>query len=132
MVSPATSVVYLGLELDSTTLKVSLPSGKLSRLRSLLLTFSLKDKCTKKELEVLAGHLTHASMVVRGGRTFSRRVINMVKYMSDEVKICVIPDWLKEDIQWWISMEIKRTFSGLSYDVFFIFLFTLFLVHFFI
>ena len=103
VISPSTSVVYLGLELDSVALEVSLPEGKLTKLRGLLVDFSKKDRCTRKELEVLAGHLAHASMVVRGGRTFSRRVINMVKYLSDDVKVCVVPDWLRDDIHWWIS-----------------------------
>ena len=54
-------------------------------------------------MQVLAGHLAHASSVVRGGRTFSRRVINLAKYMQDKSDWCSLPSWFLLDLEWWES-----------------------------
>ena len=83
IVSPSHSAVYLGKELDSLGLEFRLPGKKLDRLKSLDAEFQGKSKATKKDLQVLTGHLAQASTVVRGGRTFLRELINLVKYLQD-------------------------------------------------
>ena len=101
VISPSTCVRYLGLNIDSIKMEVSLPQDKLKRLVELVDSFSDKATATKKELQELCGHLAHASRVVRGGRTFSRRVINLLKFMGDKVKVVRLPEWFKDDIHWW-------------------------------
>ena len=49
------------------------------------------NRCTRRQLEMLAGNLVHASVVVCGGRTFSRRVINVIKALPDRVHTYTIP-----------------------------------------
>ena len=48
-----------------------------------------------------AGYLAEASQVVRGGRTFSRRIINLIKYIPEDGKAVHIPEWLQGDLTWW-------------------------------
>ena len=100
---PSTSVVYLGIELDSVVMEVRLPDRKVVRLKQLVSEFKEKSSCTLHELQVLCGHLAHASRVVRGGRTFSRRLINFTKYMSNMSRRVMVPDWLVDDLEWWSS-----------------------------
>ena len=76
---------------------------------------SLKVSCTVKDLQVLAGHLAHASSVVRGGRTFSRRVINLLKYVSRQNSVVRLPDWFKDNLAWWVSFI--NTFNGSTYII---------------
>ena len=99
--TPCQTVVYLGIELDSVAMEIRLPDRKVRKVSALVEEFATKETCSKKELQILAGNLAHASMVVRGGRTFSRRIINMVKYLPDGAMKCKIPDWMKEDLHWW-------------------------------
>ena len=108
VVTPSAQVTYLGIEIDSVKMQVSLPKVKLDKLKRLVHRFLKIDCCSRKELEVLAGNLAHASMVVRGGRTFSRRVINLLRIVqTDSVKL---PDWFKDDLQWW--RRLVDTFNG--------------------
>ena len=99
--SPSTRVVYLGIQIDSELMEISLPLPKLQKIRDIVTHFLNLEQCSKKELEVLAGNLSHANVVVKGGRTFSRRVINVIKYLPDGAQHYRIPDWMKEDLKWW-------------------------------
>ena len=110
VVSATTRVVYLGIQIDSVLMEISLPESKLIKISKMVAEFRSKDKCTKRQLEQLAGNLAHASTVVKGGRTFSRRVINVVKYLPDRTHMYYIPSWMKLDLEWWHSF--MQTFNG--------------------
>ena len=110
VVPPAQRVTYLGIVLDSVEMSLSLPPSKVDKLRSVLQSFENKVTCSVKDLQVLAGHLSHASTVVRGGRTFSRRVINFLKHVSFRASVVNIPEWFKEDIHWWL--HFIEVFNG--------------------
>ena len=71
-------LVFLGIELDSVTQTSRLPLVKVNRILQLLHRWSRKSTCTRRELESLIGHLHHACRVVRPGRTFLRRMINLL------------------------------------------------------
>ena len=47
-------------------MEIRLPSEKLQKLRNLITEFMTKDKCTRRELEDLAGDSAHARQEVRG------------------------------------------------------------------
>ena len=110
LISPSQIVTYLGIEVDSVEMEFRLPEKKLIKTRSLVSEFKGKTHATKKELQVLAGHLSHASTVVKGGRTFSRRLLNLIKYLPDQGKIVRLPDWIELDLSWWDSMLL--VFNG--------------------
>ena len=74
----STVLTVLGIELDSLLLQVHLPQEKFDRIHALLVSWSLKRHCTWKELESLIGNLQHACKVVSLGRTFLRRMINLL------------------------------------------------------
>ena len=103
IMGPSQVTRYLGLELDSINMEIRLPSDKVERTRSLIKEFRNKKVCSRKDLQVLSGYLAHASQVVKGGRTFSRRIINLIKYIPDDGKVVHIPSWLGEDLKWWVS-----------------------------
>ena len=54
---PATAITFLGILIDSHTFELRLPAEKLARLQELLVSWSLKKYCTRKELESLLGQL---------------------------------------------------------------------------
>ena len=81
MVAPSQVVRYLGLDLDSVKMEVRLPQDKVYKARTLVQRFRGLLVFTKKELMELCGCLAHASQVVKGGRTFSRRLINLLKFI---------------------------------------------------
>ena len=53
-------------------------AGRLSGFRRVSTEFEKKKRSTKKELSSLAGVLQHAAIVVHPGRTFIRRIYNLL------------------------------------------------------
>ena len=79
---PATSLVFLRIEVDTAAGELRLPRDKLQRLKDLLQEWGDRKVCTRKELESLIGLLNHACKVVRRGRSFLRRMIDLLHARS--------------------------------------------------
>ena len=75
---PTSSLVFLGFELDTEVMEVRLPPQKLRRILDLVEDWLRKRSCKKHDLECLLGHLQHAAIVVRPGRTFVRRLLELL------------------------------------------------------
>ena len=71
-------MTVLGIELDSLALQAQLPKEKFDRISCLIEEWSCKRHCKRKNLESFIGHLQHACKVVSQGRTFLRRMINLL------------------------------------------------------
>ena len=74
---PACCMTFLGIEIDTIEGCLRLPKNILWRLCELLREWSHKRACTKRELLSLAGLLHHAATVVKPGRMFVRRLIDL-------------------------------------------------------
>lgn len=70
-------LTFLGIEIDSVNSCVRLPSDKLSTLSSSVRHWSSRKKCRKSELLSLIGSLSFACKVVKPGRIFLRRLIDL-------------------------------------------------------
>ena len=77
VVYPAQCLIFLGVEIDTVLCELRLSGDRVSELLSLLKGTSSKRKCTKLHLQRLLGKLNWAARVVRGGRTFLRRLITL-------------------------------------------------------
>ena len=75
---PVDRLTLLGIELDTEAGVMRLPADKLSRLRDLLARWSPRKSCQRQQLESLIGTLQHACRVVRPGRAFLRRAIDLL------------------------------------------------------
>ena len=74
---PETSIVFLGILLDTINLELHLPGYKLWRLKQLIQVWKGKRSCTKRDLLSLIGQFQHACKVVCPGRSFLRRMIEL-------------------------------------------------------
>ena len=74
----STGMTVLDIELDSENLQVRLPKDAFDRITALLEAWLHKRFCKRKDLESLIGHLQHACKVVPQGRSFLRRMINLL------------------------------------------------------
>ena len=98
---PSTCMTVLGIELDSLTLQARLPREKFDRIAALLETWSAKKHSTRKELESLIGNLQHACKVIPQGRTFLRRMINLLSaFWRDDHPIRLNQEF-RLDLSWW-------------------------------
>ena len=110
---PSTLLTVLGIELDSLLLQARLPQEKFDRIHTLLVSWSLKRHCTRKELESLIGNLQHACKVVPSGRTFLRRMINLLSaFRRDDHPIRLNREF-HLDLSWWL--EFFQSWNGYSF-----------------
>ena len=65
-----TSLVFLGILIDTTCMETALPDDKLKELLSELQSWSSHKKCLKRELLSLIGKLNFACRVIPAGRIF--------------------------------------------------------------
>ena len=98
---PATSLVFLGIVIDTATFELRLPAEKLSRMQGLLHAWSNRTHCRKHELESLLGHLSHAASVVRHGRTFLRQLFALFRRAREDHHFIHFTAGARADLQWW-------------------------------
>ncbi len=98
---PTTSLTFLGIEIDTVRLQLSLPGEKVRRLRELLRKWTHKRACTRRELESLVGHLCHAATVIRPGRIFLRHLFSLLSRVSNPSHFIRLNTEARTDIAWW-------------------------------
>ena len=98
---PATTLVFLGIELDSVAGEIRLPKEKLERLKREIAWWRNREKCTKKELLSLIGQLQHACCVVKAGRSFLRRMIDLSSSVRELHYSITLNKGFQSDLRWW-------------------------------
>ena len=109
---PATTLVFLGILLDTGQLEMRLPEAKLKSLQALLQQWRGAKKTTKRELLSLIGSLSFAAKVIPAGRIFFRRLIDLstsVKKLHHRIKL---NSSARADIQWWL--DFLPTWNGIG------------------
>ena len=76
---PTSKLQFLGIELNTIAMELRLPPEKLANLLKLLQDWRGKKSCTKRDLLSIIGSLSHAAKVIRSGRAFLRRLIDLSK-----------------------------------------------------
>ena len=114
--TPSTSVRYLGIIIDSVNMTLSLPDDKLVKLRKELDFFVDRTRATKKQIQRLCGILAHGAKVIRGGRTFSRRIIDLLSGLGEGNPRIRLSEEFILDLQWW--REFAAEFNGQEYIIY--------------
>ena len=98
---PSRVFKYLGIVIDSIKMTVSIDDDKLKRVKVGVAELLDKKSCKRKTLEEVAGLLAHCATVVKGGRTFARRIYNSLKCnVGERVELDEI---IQQDLIWWSS-----------------------------
>ena len=100
-VGPVTVITILGIEVDSVRCELRLPQDKLAKLKVLLKAWRRRKVCTKRELQSLAGHLSHACKVVRPGRRFLRGVFELISQFRRRDHKIRLNTAIRADVEWW-------------------------------
>ena len=103
---PATSLPFLGIELDSVAIEIWLPLEKLAHLRKELTTWKSRKTCKKRDLLSLIGLLSHACKVVRSGRSFLRRLIDLSMVPKHLEHYVHLNSEVRSDIEWTLVVPI--------------------------
>ena len=109
---PSQCIVFLGIEIDATSLIIRLPTDKLSHLSVAISSWINRKKCTKVELLSLIGSLSFACKVIRPGRIFLRRLIDLSTTVSNLHHHIDISSSARLDFNMWSSL--LSTWNGSS------------------
>ena len=100
-VGPTTSLVFLGILIDSVKGELRLPQDKLAQLQITISQWRGRKACRKRELLSLIGSLSHACKVVRSGRTFLRRLIELSTKATRLDHFIRLNADARADLEWW-------------------------------
>ena len=112
-VGPATRLVVLGIELDSQEMCARLPEDKLVALRELITSWRTKRCTSRSQLESLIGHLHHAAKVIWPGRSFIRRMIDLLCCFRHRDHPIRLNSEFHLDLLWWD--EFLSSWHGVNF-----------------
>jgi hypothetical protein len=110
MEGPSQQVTFLGIGIDSVTYSLELNADKLKLFQHMLMQFSQRKRASLRQLQQLAGRLNWASQVVKGGRTYLRRILDIIRPLKQAHHKVILPRSFFADIAWWL--QFLQTFNG--------------------
>ena len=100
---PSLCIIFLGIIINSLLMTIEITEERYDDSLSLLNTWKLRRTCTKRQLKSLIGKLGFISKVVRPGRLFSRRLIDLSTTVKRLHHHITLNKEAKADIQWWLD-----------------------------
>ena len=97
---PTTCLTFSGLQLDSQDRIISLPAVKLQKVKSTIAEWLKRRACTKHQLLSLIGTLHHATSVVKAGRAFLCRLIDLAGTVKQLRYWVRINSDVRADLRW--------------------------------
>ena len=113
MEGPCTTLVFLGIEVNTVAMQLRLPREKLVRLNETLKQWRARKCCRKRDLLSLIGVLSHACKVVRPGRSFMRRLFDLGKVVKHLDHFVQLNKEARSDIEWWFLFA--EQWNGVSF-----------------
>ena len=111
---PTTKLVFLGIELDTVDLAMRVPRDKVQDIVAILHKLLTHRSVRRRELASVVGKLSFASRAVPAGRTFLRRLYDLLKASQDSSSHTLrLPPPVIEDLSWWV--EALESWNGKSF-----------------
>ena len=101
VISPTQKLVFLGIEIDSVHMTLSLPQQKVQNLKALLACFNARTRASCKQLQQLIGKLSWAASVVHGGRIYLQRCLDLLRPLKQQHHKARLSPEFHADILWW-------------------------------
>ena len=112
---PATTLSFAGIKLDSILSEARLPLDKIDKSRNLISAFLARKKVSLTELQSLTGLLNFACSVIKPGRAFLRRLIDLTIGVRSPHHLIRLNKEVKEDLKVWLSF--LTDFNGRSFFI---------------
>lgn len=109
-VSPATKAIYLGLEIDSIKMVITIPQGKLLIIITKVEGALKLTSITLRELQSIIGSLSFVCKAVSPGRAFLRRLIDLTCGADKPWLRIRLSAGAKRDLEMWLLF--LRQFNG--------------------
>ena len=114
---PSQSVKFLGIILDSIAMQAFVPEDKISALEDQLTFLISHRKASKRDLQRVAGLMNFLAKVVKGGRTFLRRVLDFIIRLKRPFYKARITSDPRKDFCWWLNC--CRVFNGKAINIYY-------------
>ena len=101
-VGPCRCLTFMGLEIDSVRMEARLPQDKLDRVRLLLRTYQKCRKVRLQALQSIIGLLSFCCAVVRPGRCFLRRLVDLTVGISRPNHRVTLNRAARRDLSAWL------------------------------
>ena len=101
IIGPCHRLPYLGIIIDSLSMTMEITEERYEECMQTLPKWLNKNKCTKTQLKSLIGKLSFVAKVVRPGRLFLRRLIDLSKTVKKGHHHISLNFQAKADISWW-------------------------------
>ena len=112
---PSTKLSFAGIELDTLLSEARLPPEKIEKCISIISEFLGRKKVTLREIQSLNGLLNFACSVVRPGRAFLRRLIDLTMGIKSQHDFIRVSKEVKKDLNLWLSF--LSNFNGKSFFI---------------
>lgn len=99
---PTQTLVFLGINLDSKSMTISVPMEKIADIKISLRQFMSVKKVTKRQIQSLAGKLNFLTQCIYGGRFHMRRLFDRANTLKHAWHRTKVTQDMKEDIVWWL------------------------------
>ena len=114
LVPPSTSVVCLGVQIDTEKGSISIPQAKLRQICDTVKEWENKKYCTKRQLQSLLGHLLYIHKCVKPARYFLNRMLQLLREHHGRVRIHLNHEFHR-DLRWF--QRFLPLYNGVSmYD----------------
>ncbi len=104
---PNEVLTFLGIEIDSAKMEIRLPQQKLEELRNTLRKWRGMKSCRRRDLESIVGSLNHACKVVRPGRAFKRRLLDLMTTVIRGDRRVRLNLEARADLEWWYQLGLN-------------------------
>lgn len=98
---PSEVITFLGIEIDTRRMELRLPQTKLEELRGILKKWRGMKSCRRRDLESIVGSLNHACKVVKPGRAFKRRLLDLMTTVIRGDRQVRLNREARADLEWW-------------------------------
>jgi len=93
-------VTFLGVNLDSVKFELSLPADKLSNIRDMLESFSVKKRAFKRQLSKLAGKIGFLVYTINNAcRVFMQSIFDLMRDLKAYSHKAVLNDVFRNDVR---------------------------------
>ena len=110
-VEPTTKMTWLGFDVDSVAMTLSIPHLKLEEIKTVVKSWEGKSFASKKEVQSLMGMLNFVGGVSPPVRIFTNRILNFLRSVPDTGFVS-IPSEVREDLDFFCSLMPK--YNGIS------------------
>ena len=103
---PSTNVEWLGFEIDTKKMTVTIPAEKLAEVVSECEQWLDKKQATKRQVQSLTGKLVHISKCIPPGRKFISRILTALRATPDGHYININRDF-RSDVRWFLEYAMS-------------------------